>query len=403
MHIDAFTMLFSGLLVKVVLGVLFAVLWLSGRRAKWFAWWSATFFFGSLASLVFLARDVAPTFFGMAVALLVLSMSCCWQGARAFEKRRPIWIAVSGPPTLWLAACVVPGFLDVASSRVLLSSLLIAPLLGMTAYEFWRGRAELLPSRRTVIVLFSSMALIFAIRIPLIGVAPFPFGALPAEPAYVAAFNLLLFFHTVVLAILLVALSKERQELEQRMQAQTDSLTGALNRRAFVTRGRRLVLRHKKTREPLCLLFIDLDHFKALNDRYGHSGGDDVLTEFVAVVHDNIRPTDFLFRLGGEEFCCLLPYTNTDAAFQVAQRIRCALEATGVQVAGMRVNVTVSIGIASTDAFGYDVDTLVRRADMAVYSAKRQGRNRVVIAASDDPIDISRDRPLSGEGMIAAE
>lgn len=298
---------------------------------------------------------------------------------------------------------MVPGFLEIASSRVLLSSLLIAPLLGMTAYEFWRGRAELLPSRRTVIVLFSSMALIFAVRIPLIGVAPFPFGALPAEPAYVAAFNLLLFFHTVVLAILLVALSKERQELEQRMQAQTDSLTGALNRRAFVTRGRRLVLRHKKTREPLCLLFIDLDHFKALNDRYGHSGGDDVLTEFVAVVHDNIRPTDFLFRLGGEEFCCLLPYTNTDAAFQVAQRIRCALEATGVQVAGMRVNVTVSIGIASTDAFGYDVDTLVRRADMAVYSAKRQGRNRVVIAASDDPIDISRDRPLSGEGMIAAE
>ena len=140
-------------------------------------------------------------------------------------------------------------------------------------------------------------------------------------------------------------------------------------------------------------MFIDLDHFKALNDRYGHSGGDDVLTAFVAVVHDNIRPTDFLFRLGGEEFCCLLPFTDTDDAFQVAQRIRCALEAKGVQVAGAPVDVTVSIGIASTDAFGYDVDTLVRRADMAVYSAKRQGRNRVVIAATDDPIDIGREPP----------
>jgi diguanylate cyclase (GGDEF)-like protein len=403
MHIDAFTMLFSGLLVKVVLGVLFAVLWLKTARANWFAWWSATFFFGSLASLAFLARDFGPTFFGMAVALLILSMSCCWQGARAFEKRPPLWIAVSAPPTLWLAACVVPGFLETVSSRVLLSSFLTAPLVGMTAYEFWRGRAELLPSRRTVIVLFSSMALIFAIRIPLIGVAPFPFGGLPAEPAYIAAFNLILFFHTVVLAILLVALSKERQELEQRTQAQTDSLTGALNRRAFIMRGRRLVLRHKKTREPLCLLFIDLDHFKALNDRYGHSGGDDVLTAFVGVVHDNIRPTDFLFRLGGEEFCCLLPFTTTDGAFQVAQRIRCALEATGVQVAGSPVHVTVSIGIASTDAFGYDVDTLVRRADMAVYSAKRQGRNRVVIAAADEPVDNSREAPLTGEGMIAAE
>ena len=120
-------------------------------------------------------------------------------------------------------------------------------------------------------------------------------------------------------------------------------------------------------------------------------------------MHDNIRPTDFLFRLGGEEFCCLLPFTDTDAAFQVAQRIRCALEVTGVQVAGTPVNVTVSIGIAATDAFGYDVDTLIRRADMAVYSAKRRGRNRVVIAAMDDPIDISRETPAIGDGMIAAE
>jgi len=403
MHIDAFTMLFSGLLVKVVLGVLFAVLWLSNRRAKWFAWWAATFFLGSLSSLAFLARDFGPTFFGMAVALLIVSMGCCWQGARAFEKRPPIWIGVSAPPTLWLVACFVPGFLETAASRVLLSSALIAPLLAMTAYEFWRSRAERLPSRRTVIVLFSSMALIFISRIPLIGIAPFPFGALPAEPAYIAGFNLLVFFHTVVLAILLVALSKERQELEQRTQAQTDSLTGALNRRAFITRGRRLVLRHQRKREPLCLLFIDLDHFKALNDRYGHSGGDEVLTGFVGVVHDHIRPTDYLFRLGGEEFCCLLPFTRTDDAYQVAQRIRCALEAMGVQVAGSPVSVTVSIGIASADAFGYDIDTLVRRADMAVYSAKRQGRNRVVIAATDDPIDISREPPVIGEGMIAAE
>ena len=121
------------------------------------------------------------------------------------------------------------------------------------------------------------------------------------------------------------------------------------------------------------------------------------------MVHDNIRPTDFLFRLGGEEFCCLLPFTNADAAYQVAQRIRCALEVTGVHVAGTPVSVTVSIGLASAEAFGYDIDTLVRRADMAVYSAKRQGRNRVVVAAADDPIDLSRETPAIDGRMIAAE
>lgn len=403
MYIDAFTVLLSGLLVKVVLGTLFLVLWLRSRRAKWFAWWSVTFYLSALSSLLFLAAPTGGLFFAMAVTVLIAALACGWQGARAFEKRKALWSALFAAPAIWLAACAVPGFLETVANRVALSSALLATLLALSGFEFWRGRAEVLPSRWTVIALFASLTTIFAVRIPLIGIAPFPFGAQPAEPAWVAAFNLLLFFHTLVLAVLLVAMSKEREELTQRTRAQTDSLTGALNRRAFVSRGRRLVLRHQKKREPLCLLFLDLDHFKALNDRYGHSGGDDVLTAFVAIVHDNIRPTDFLFRLGGEEFCCLLPFTRVEDAVAVAERIRGALEGAGVQVAGTPVKATVSIGIAAADAFGYDVDTLVRRADMAVYSAKRQGRNRVVVAAMDDPIDIGREAPLAGDGMIAAE
>lgn len=125
-----------------------------------------------------------------------------------------------------------------------------------------------------------------------------------------AIFNLITFFHALVLTVLLVATSKERLELEQRIKAQTDPLTGAFNRRAFMARGERLLLRHKFEQAPLCLLFLDIDHFKSTNDRLGHSGGDDVLIKCVAVVQNNMRPTDFLFRIGGEEFCCLLPYTS---------------------------------------------------------------------------------------------
>ena len=401
MYIDAFTMLFSGLLVKAVVGVLFLTLWLQRRRAKWFAWWSATFFLGCVASFAFVVREVGaqPAAIGIAVAFLIAAMGCAWQGARAFEKRAPLVLAVIAPPALWLGACLVPGFLDTVAYRVVLSSALLAFLLGMTAFEFWRGRAEKLPSRWTVMALFSSLALIFAIRIPLLGVAPFPFGGLPAEPGWVAAFNLLMFFHAMLLAVLLVALSKERQELEQRTKAQTDPLTGALNRRAFMTRGGRLVLRHQKKREPLCLLFIDIDHFKTLNDRYGHSGGDDVLIAFVGIVHDNIRPTDFLFRIGGEEFFCLLPFTQAADALAVAERIRRAVEALTVQVAGIPVTITVSIGIAATETLGYEVATLVRNADFAVYAAKRAGRNRIIVAGGDvvAPGEPGRD------SMVAAE
>jgi diguanylate cyclase (GGDEF)-like protein len=147
-------------------------------------------------------------------------------------------------------------------------------------------------------------------------------------------------------------------------------------------------------------MFLDLDHFKTLNDRFGHSGGDDVLTAFVAIVHENIRPTDFLFRFGGEEFCCLLPHTNTEQAHRVAERIRHRFESATVQVAGVPVKATVSIGIASTDTFGYDFNTLIRRADMAVYSAKRAGRNQVAVASVHEAA--AADLAVANGGAVGA-
>jgi diguanylate cyclase (GGDEF)-like protein len=146
-------------------------------------------------------------------------------------------------------------------------------------------------------------------------------------------------------------------------------------------------------------LFLDLDHFKSLNDRFGHSGGDDVLTSFVDLVNVCIRPTDFLFRIGGEEFCCLLPHTTTEQAHRVAERIRHQFEMTMVEVAGTAVKATVSVGIASTDAFGYELDRLMRRADTAVYAAKRAGRNRIVIATAGDANEAAAQVP--GEVVIA--
>jgi diguanylate cyclase (GGDEF)-like protein len=269
--------------------------------------------------------------------------------------------------------------------RIVLSSCLAAPLLALCGFEFWRGRAEQLPSRVPIIAIFASFTLFMAARIPLMEATPFPFGLLPTQPGWLGAFNLLMFAHTLLLTVLIVAMSKERLELDQRTKAQTDPLTGSLNRRAFLWRGERLLKRHAYERAPLCLLFLDLDHFKSLNDRLGHSGGDDVLTSFVNLVNGCIRPSDFLFRIGGEEFCCLLPHTTTEQAHRVAERIRHQFETATLAVAGTPVKATASLGIASTDAFGYELDTLMRRADMAVYAAKRAGRNRVVVATAGEP------------------
>jgi diguanylate cyclase (GGDEF)-like protein len=385
MPIDSFTVLLFGLFLKLVLGGLFVVFWLNDRRALWYAWWSGTFFLACVAAGLFLVRGVTADLLSIGIGnvALMAAFATSWQAARVFDGRKVLWWATLLAPAIWFAACLIPAFLTSVPHRVVLSSVLAATLLGATALEFWRGRHEALPSRWAVIALFASFALFFAIRIPLVGSLPFPFGALPAQPGWLGAFNLILFFHTVLLTVLLVSMTKERLELEQRIKAQTDPLTGALNRRAFVARGGRLLHRHQHDGDSLCLLFLDIDHFKSLNDRFGHSGGDDVLMTFVAVVQDNIRPTDFLFRIGGEEFCCVLPRTTAEHALVVAERIRHRFEMRGIDVAGVPVRATVSVGIASTEAFGYDLDTLTRRADMAVYAAKRQGRNRVVVASDE--------------------
>lgn len=384
MQIDGYTVVFCGILIRTLLAILFLAFWLKDRRATWFAWWSATFLLGDLVALFYLRSEfaVASPASGFMVAALIAGSACCWQGARVFEGRAPFWLPVLGLPALWLLACLIPGFIENLSYRVVLSSLLLAPLLAMTAFEFRRGRQEKLPSRKAIIALFALLSAFFASRIALVGVAPYPFGALPMQMNWLAAFSLVLILHSIILAVLIVAMSRERLEREQMLKAQTDLLTGALNRHAFEAYGERLMSRHETAGKPFCLLLIDLDQLKSLNDRFGHAGGDAILVQFAATARENIRPGDLLFRLGGDEFCCLLPETNMAQACEIGERVRIRIAAATMDLANVKVKVTASIGVASAETFGYALDVLLHEADMAVYDAKRQGRNKVVVALS---------------------
>jgi len=388
MHIDLFTVLLFGFFVSALLGVLFLAFWINDRRSTWFAWWGAAFFLSALVVPLTAPRGIISDFItiGLANAVMLVGLGCAWQAARAFEKRRPKTVSLIIPPAVWLVACLVPTFIESVAARILLASVLTAPLKLLVAYEYWRGRAERLLSRWPLIVLFASFAFLDGIRIPAVAFLPFPFGALPMQAGWFAAYNLAVVLHVIVLTVLVVSMTKERLELQQRTIAQTDPLTGALNRRAFMWRGLRLLRRHQRDNQPAALLFFDLDRFKALNDRYGHGAGDTVLLRFVAVVQNNMRPGDFLFRLGGEEFCSLLSHTNAAQGHRVAERIREQFEALTVVTSGGSIKATVSIGVACSDSFGHDLEVLTRRADDAVYAAKRQGRNRAVIAEPDERV-----------------
>jgi diguanylate cyclase (GGDEF)-like protein/PAS domain S-box-containing protein len=176
----------------------------------------------------------------------------------------------------------------------------------------------------------------------------------------------------------------ERKRLREELEhlATHDTLTGLLNRGEL----ERLLLRERQRAEryghPLAVLMLDIDHFKAVNDTYGHRTGDAVLKAFAARLAEHARSADVVARYGGEEFVLLLPETSVPAATAMAERLRASLNEAPIEVAGIHGAITASIGVAGYPAHGTTEEQLLRAADEAMYTAKKDGRNRVHTAVS---------------------
>jgi diguanylate cyclase (GGDEF)-like protein len=162
------------------------------------------------------------------------------------------------------------------------------------------------------------------------------------------------------------------------MRAATDALTGLPNQRACQDNLKRMLAQASRTLSPLSAVLLDLDHFKQINDGYGHGAGDDVLAAVGEVLTGSLRVSDFAGRHGGEEFLILLPGTDSAGALQAAEKVRAAIEK--IAVSQVDRPITASLGVAAYPTDALDSDTLVRMADRALYAAKRAGRNRVELA-----------------------
>ena len=163
----------------------------------------------------------------------------------------------------------------------------------------------------------------------------------------------------------------------------TDQLTGLHNRR-YMARHLDTLMKNATLSKPVSFLVIDIDYFKAVNDTYGHDAGDEVLREFASRVSANVRGIDLACRYGGEEFVVVMPDTDKNFAYSVAERLRQSVEANQFPLsrAPEGIKVTVSIGIACSRGGQDTADSLLRRADQALYRAKREGRNRVIAEAA---------------------
>jgi diguanylate cyclase (GGDEF)-like protein/PAS domain S-box-containing protein len=178
--------------------------------------------------------------------------------------------------------------------------------------------------------------------------------------------------------------SKRLQE-ELQEQATTDELTGVTNRRHFLALASAELKRALRLKHPLVIALIDIDHFKSINDAHGHIAGDQALLMFTKICQKNIREIDVFARIGGDEFALLLPEASSGQAFVMVERMRLTLMAQVMDQAGTQVSITISSGIAALADDQEPLDTLLRRADLALYRAKESGRNRVVVEESSRP------------------
>ncbi|OOY85378.1 hypothetical protein BOW14_10485 [Solemya velum gill symbiont] len=183
--------------------------------------------------------------------------------------------------------------------------------------------------------------------------------------------------------LLMSELNQRQKQLQE--QARTDPLTGINNRRQFYRLGEPEVDRSHRYGRPLSLLILDADHFKQVNDTYGHGVGDHILIALATGLEQSLRSSDIPARFGGEEFVVLMPETPSDTANEIAERLRAMVaERIVVTSTGERVSVTISIGVSSLQPEDTDLDQMIKRADRALYRAKEAGRNRVESQLSTD-------------------
>jgi diguanylate cyclase (GGDEF)-like protein len=379
MRLDVQTLSVVTVFVTALLGALLVFAGLQNRAVRAPMVWGASYIVGAVGLALLTTHGSAPDWIAiiLANALVLLGSSLTWAGARMFDGR-PVRIGlVLGAPALWLIASAIPTFTADINLRVVLVSALMAMLAAVSAEEFWRGRAEPLMSRWPTVCALLAYAAALLARIPATLLSPILEGqSLMSGVSFaLLAFGTLLF--TVVLAFLLLNMTKERTELQHKIASLIDPLSGVPNRRAFLDGANRLLTQQSLDYEPLAIFLFDLDRFKAINDELGHGTGDVVLQIFAATATRTLG-SDVLFgRIGGEEFAAVLPVGDIGEAVAIADRVRRNFAAAAAKHRTDELVPSVSVGVTLGCDPTSPVAGLLASADQALYRAKANGRNRV--------------------------
>jgi diguanylate cyclase (GGDEF)-like protein len=384
MSLDTSTLYFIATMIAAMLGVMLLVF---GRNEKIPAlkWWGSAYLLGAASvALWTLASQALGGVLSLALnAVGFVACGMVWNASRVFHGRKPIWPGLILGAMAWIAAVMT---LPPAASvmRMTIGAGIVAVYAALTATELWTERRRSL--QRGWPAMLVPVMHGFVLMLPiLLGNLLQPHDEKFASSIWVTGFSVELVLYAVGTVFVIFMLVSERAVSAHRNAASMDPLTGIFNRRGFSEISSRLIEREAKAGRPVTALIFDIDHFKSINDRFGHPAGDEVLKLFATVVVNTLRISDLSGRIGGEEFAALLPCSLEEGVL-AAERVREAFANSGIVVEDGPVDTTVSIGVAGGPA-GTELEVLLAAADTALYQAKRSGRNRVE-AAEELPLSL---------------
>ncbi|MBU0827126.1 MAG: GGDEF domain-containing protein [Gammaproteobacteria bacterium] len=372
----------AAILTALITSVLYAV-WFFNKTIPGLRLWMLSFLFGSVFSVSLLARDWVPEVFAVMISQAAISMAAyfCLLASRNYMGRQPVShvLGVVGIGVLISLSVYFTVVQPHLGMRFLLAGLGSGICFLLTAFTLAKGELRRVPARYL-------LAMVAGLHGTFLLLRPVFFKlALPANASGQMDVNLVSQFVVLeaILAVVLLGfgaliLANEFITSELRHLAEVDPLTNVFNRRAFLTLLDKAISSAERTQTAVPVLVMDLDHFKKVNDTWGHRAGDDVLRHFVVLANRCLRNEDVLGRLGGEEFAIFLPNAGGAGAIAVAERLRALIEAHPLVTDQRPIHLTVSVGVTLC-AHGDTADAALQRADEAMYLAKERGRNRVEV------------------------
>ena len=377
------------LFATMVAGMLGAMLVFFGKQENIPAlkWWGTAYLIGAASVAVW---TIGGPKLGepLLLALNAVGFIACgmvWNASRVFHGRKPHLPGLLFGAIVWIGVAVAFPSLNVAM-RLTLGAAIVAVYAALTASELWNERRRTMQKRWPTIAVPVMHGCVLMLPILLGGLLR-PHDDTFATSIWVTAFSIELILYAIGTVFVIFMLVSDRAVTVHKTAASVDPLSGMLNRRGFSEACLRVIEREAAAGRPVTVMIFDIDHFKGINDRFGHPAGDEILKLFSTVVISSLRISDLSGRIGGEEFAALLPCALEEGVI-VAERVREAFEASNIVCEEGPVDTTVSIGVAGGPA-GTELEVLLAAADTALYQAKRSGRNRVE-AAEELPLSLEK-------------